>query len=545
MEQPEQHPRGERVTDPGAVEPLPVRVAVVGADELLQRVAPRPEPEITLGPFDHDDQRLGVAPAPLPREERLQLLGQRRVLPRLPRGRRVGEQLVELLLVDEQQVGAAQDPAEPVGAQPRVQRTRRDGQDGVRVERVDHVLLQLALGGAGERREVQQPGVPQRRHREWVPAVGAQLGRVELVDAGLDVAEAPAVAVGEDLRASGGCLACRHHDDHRRVGADRLQRLDEQVAVGVSRDRARGGRPQPELGQRGHGVRAGTAGVPGGGPHRGLVVGRDLVDLEDVVHVVRGHGQHVELAPPRRGQPQVQLAGDVDVLEEHRGQLVRQPDPRGRVGLLHRDLHLAVAAGLGGRVVPHDLAVEPLGHDQREHVVARLEHRAQHGRVEQPEPEVQRLARDAVRVVVDLARVQRDPQPDPRLGRAGGVVPAQRHRQPSGELVGEPRLRHVRRDEDQRAVAPVLAAALGPGDACLGERLLQRLVHRLADHELVRVGPGRITEPLHVDHHHRPVHRFVPAHVAHLPYSHGCVHPNDAVRSPFVALAVRNVSGVA
>ena len=33
----------------------------------------------------------------------------------------------------------------------------------------------------------------------------------------------------------------------------------------------------------------------------------------------------------------------------------------------------------------------------------------------------------------------------------------------------------------------------------------QRLIQGLADRELVQVGPGRVTEPFHVNHHDRAV----------------------------------------
>ena len=63
------------------------------------------------------------------------------------------------------------------------------------------------------------------------------------------------------------------------------------------------------------------------------------------------------------------------------------------------------------------------------------------------------------------------------------------------------------RDQDERAVAAVLAHAAVPADPASRERLSQRLIQGLADSELIQVGPGRVTEPFHVNHHDRAVNR--------------------------------------
>ena len=49
-------------------------------------------------------------------------------------------------------------------------------------------------------------------------------------------------------------------------------------------------------------------------------------------------------------------------------------------------------------------------------------------------------------------------------------------------------------------------------DPALPESLDQRLIKPIADRELVQVGPGRITEPFHVNHHDRAVNRKLLMH---------------------------------
>ena len=123
----------------------------------------------------------------------------------------------------------------------------------------------------------------------------------------------------------------------------------------------------------------------------------------------------------------------------------------------------------------------------------------------QPERVIDRGAGDAVRIVVHLARMQRHPQPHPFRRAAARVVPGDRCGKHPRKTSDQPGLRDLGRDQDERAVAPVLTDAASPADPALRESTSQRLIQRLADRELVQVGPGGVTEPFHIHHHDRAV----------------------------------------
>jgi hypothetical protein len=95
--------------------------------------------------------------------------------------------------------------------------------------------------------------------------------------------------------------------------------------------------------------------------------------------------------------------------------------------------------------------------------------------------------------------MQRHPQPDARLGRAGSVIPDQHFRQMGREPGDQPALRHCRGDKDEGAVPAVFGHALGPVDAGHRERLPECSVHRVAHGQLIGVGPGWIAEVFHIN----------------------------------------------
>ena len=66
---------------------------------------------------------------------------------------------------------------------------------------------------------------------------------------------------------------------------------------------------------------------------------------------------------------------------------------------------------------------------------------------------------------------------------------------------------HIRRNQDEYTITAVLAHTVSPCDAASPEGLDHRFIEPVPDRELVQIGPGRITEPFHVNHHDRTVNR--------------------------------------
>lgn len=98
---------------------------------------------------------------------------------------------------------------------------------------------------------------------------------------------------------------------------------------------------------------------------------------------------------------------------------------------------------------------------------------------------------------MNLAGMQRYPQPDPFLLGVSSIVPDQRLREVRRQSRDQPALRYHRRDEDP--IPAVFGYAASPADARAGEGLPRRLIHGIAHGQLVGVGPGRIAEPFHVN----------------------------------------------
>jgi hypothetical protein len=106
-----------------------------------------------------------------------------------------------------------------------------------------------------------------------------------------------------------------------------------------------------------------------------------------------------------------------------------------------------------------------------------------------------------VAVLVNLPGVKGHPQPDSLRCRARGIMPVQHAREAGRKPGDQPALRHSRRDKNENAIPAVLNGAVSPVDPRPDERLPERLVHRVADGQLVGISPSRIEEVLHIDDH--------------------------------------------
>ncbi len=194
---------------------------------------------------------------------------------------------------------------------------------------------------------------------------------------------------------------------------------------------------------------------------------------------------------------------------------VRAVQPGDRGGFLDRHRHRPVGRRIADPAVPHDLVEEPRRSDHREHTGGYhcgfpggfRECRLQRRRVEQPECQIDGRGSDAVRVVVDLPGVQCHPQAHLFGGPVAAVVPAQRRHEGSRQGLDERRLRQLRRGQDERAVAPVLVLAVGPGNTGRTECLLQRAIETCAHRNLINIVSPMITEPHHIHHEDGPMHR--------------------------------------
>ncbi len=80
-----------------------------------------------------------------------------------------------------------------------------------------------------------------------------------------------------------------------------------------------------------------------------------------------------------------------------------------------------------------DVVIDRLRHQQDQAYGAVRQRAAERIGIEQPKGQVEILARVAVRVAGDLARVQDDPQPKPQPRRHGTVVPVQAASQPEDQ----------------------------------------------------------------------------------------------------------------
>jgi len=125
---------------------------------------------------------------------------------------------------------------------------------------------------------------------------------------------------------------------------------------------------------------------------------------------------------------------------------------------------------------------------------------------------INRRTDNAMRVAVHLSRVQRHPQPHLLWPGTSGVVPADRRRQPAWQAGDQVNLWYLWRNQDERAIAAILAHAAPPLDPAPPESLDQRVIESIADRELVQVGPVRITEPFHVNNHDRAMNRKLLVH---------------------------------
>ena len=101
-------------------------------------------------------------------------------------------------------------------------------------------------------------------------------------------------------------------------------------------------------------------------------------------------------------------------------------------------------------------------------------------------------------VVIDLAGVQRHPEPDPLLVAVRGVVLAKRLSKIARDRSHKRALGHLCRDQNEDAIAAALLIAIGPRDASLAEGLPHSAVHSLAHREPVLVRAPLIAESLNV-----------------------------------------------
>jgi len=221
----------------------------------------------------------------------------------------------------------------------------------------------------------------------------------------------------------------------------------------------------------------------------------------------RGAGLPPCHATAATGAPTWMLAGHrLRLVDSLPGGNLQDMYPRRRSCLLHHGMHLPVTPRFGCRLVPHNLVVKPVRYDQRQHPRRVIQGRLQRRSLDQPECPGDRAAGNTVRVRMNLSGMQRHPQPDPRVRRAGYVVIAQCRRQLDRQPGHQPALGHLRGDQDQRTVPAVLDTATRPADPGAREGTCQRLVHAVPDRDLICVSPSRVTELLHVNDQDRPVH---------------------------------------
>ena len=186
--------------------------------------------------------------------------------------------------------------------------------------------------------------------------------------------------------------------------------------------------------------------------------------------------------------------------------VIGQAYPGDGGGLLDRDRDGPVGGGVTGRAVPDHLVEEPGRGDERQRPGGARQRGLERARVQQPERQVDRRGGDPVLVVVDLARMERHPEPDPLPGGVRRVVLPERAGQLTGHGRHEHALGHLRRDQDEHAVAAALLITRVPGDTRARERLLQGTVHAVTDYEPVLVGAPLVPEALDVHDENRAVH---------------------------------------
>jgi hypothetical protein len=184
-----------------------------------------------------------------------------------------------------------------------------------------------------------------------------------------------------------------------------------------------------------------------------------------------------------------------------RVRVVGQGDPAGGVDFLDRDRNRTPRAGSNCRNVTHNLVEQPLRRDDRQHPWRSGECRLQRRRVAQPKGSDHGGGRDAVRVVADLAGMQRHPQPDSLRFGVGLVVHPQLRHQCRERRLHERCLVRLGRHEREDRVAADLAIAVLPRQPRGGERRTHDRIEPLSYCPQMRLRSPRITEPLDVGHH--------------------------------------------
>ena len=224
---------------------------------------------------------------------------------------------------------------------------------------------------------------------------------------------------------------------------------------------------------------------PVGGVHgeRGLADPGHPVHRMDADHPTRRRlgdagGQQVQLpgTPGERGRVTRQRAQRHRRLHaRHRGHsqqalqhhltrpvhVIGQADPADRRCLLHYHLDRAIHGRIG-HAVPHHLLEEPGRGDDRQHTRRAGQGRLQRARVQQPERQIDRRRGHPVLVVMDLPGMQRHTQPDPLRRRMRIVVRMQRTHQRGRQRFHQQTLRHLGRNQDENAIAAILATAIKP-----------------------------------------------------------------------------------
>jgi hypothetical protein len=153
-----------------------------------------------------------------------------------------------------------------------------------------------------------------------------------------------------------------------------------------------------------------------------------------------------------------------------------------------------------------DVFVHVVGDDERQFGAAGGKRLLEHGRVKQAERVIDGNPDEAVRVTMNLAGVNGDPQPDPGGLPGQPVVTAQQCPQ-----VAEQRMDHGNagppgRDDHQDAVAAVLVQALLPADGRSAEGADEQPVERVPHGELHLIVAGG--EAGDVDHEDDAVPRI-------------------------------------
>ncbi|MEJ2858059.1 MULTISPECIES: hypothetical protein [unclassified Saccharothrix] len=151
------------------------------------------------------------------------------------------------------------------------------------------------------------------------------------------------------------------------------------------------------------------------------------------------------------------------------------------------------------------LVVHPRRHGQPQNPLRSGQSRLERIGVEQAERDVHGGGGHTVPVVRHLARVDHHPQLDVLLGRRRRVVPGQATRQRERQAFDQGGLGHLGGHQHQCPVAAILAVAVVPPHPGVGERGPQRLVHAVADADLVLPRPAGVAEPFHVDRDDRSV----------------------------------------